>query len=155
MKIYATVNVEVVRLDPELIEELLLLTSVEGTRRIREETGLHLRTSKQVYEEIQQGHVYDGVYVALDYLGPGETPRYEHDGCESCVFLGRYLEYDLYFCRQPNPDKTAELPTVMARWSDEPSEYLSGMPCPATVREAPYYATVVAMKMAIERGLYE
>ena len=47
-------------------------------------------------------------------------PRFKHDGCSGCKYLGRFKEYDLYFCPQSG-DKT-----VMARYGNEPSEYLSG-----------------------------
>jgi hypothetical protein len=53
--------------------------------------------------------------------GPG-VPRFRHL-CSDCVFLGRYLEHDLYFCTQRAPG----MPTVIARWSDEPPAYVSGL----------------------------
>ena len=63
------------------------------------------------------------------------TPKYEHD-CDRCVYLGEYVDdhvddrpsADLYWCRGP-------IPTVVARWSSEPSCYTSGIAfigfCPA------------------------
>jgi len=74
-------------------------------------------------------------------------PVYTHD-CTKCVLLGRYetttgvvpnftpsdeqwertfaantkKEYDLYFC-----GKQADLPTVIARYGDEGSHYVSGL----------------------------
>lgn len=50
-----------------------------------------------------------------------EQPRYKHD-CTSCTFLGRYSEYDLYFCKQGGNN-----PTVLARFSSQGPDYLSGM----------------------------
>lgn len=44
--------------------------------------------------------------------------RYEHD-CNNCEYLGRYREYDLYFCGRE--------PTVLARYSDQGSDYISGL----------------------------
>jgi hypothetical protein len=44
-------------------------------------------------------------------------PRYAHD-CSSCVFLGQFGEYDLYFC----PGET----TLLCRFGDEGHEYKSG-----------------------------
>jgi hypothetical protein len=49
-----------------------------------------------------------------------EKPRYKHD-CSNCTFLGRFRKYDLYFCPQTG------IPTLLARYSDEGSNYLSGM----------------------------
>ena len=47
------------------------------------------------------------------------TPRYTHD-CSSCIFLGYYHMYDLYYC-------TSEHETVIARWSDYGPDYHSGL----------------------------
>jgi hypothetical protein len=49
-------------------------------------------------------------------------PVHAHD-CEACLFLGQYGEADLYLC-----PKEAGGPTVIARFSGEPSDYASGMP---------------------------
>ena len=54
-------------------------------------------------------------------------PRFTHD-CKSCIYLGRFLgkihevrgAADLYFC----PGEY----TVIARYSDEPSNYSAGIP---------------------------
>jgi hypothetical protein len=43
-------------------------------------------------------------------------PRYVHD-CDGCTFLGQFEEYDLYACDN----------TVIARRSDEGSDYKSGL----------------------------
>ena len=48
------------------------------------------------------------------------STRFEHD-CKRCAFLGQYEEYDLYFCPQNG------IPTVIARYGDEGSEYTSGL----------------------------
>lgn len=59
-----------------------------------------------------------------------ETPKFNHD-CDNCEFLGRHIhlsedgsyysgkELDLYFCSGE--------PTVIARYGDEGSQYMSGM----------------------------
>lgn len=55
-------------------------------------------------------------------------PQYKHD-CDNCDFLGKYERdgnitdhnFDLYFCTQ------GDLPTVIARYGDEGSYYLSGL----------------------------
>jgi hypothetical protein len=49
--------------------------------------------------------------------GQGLPPRHEHD-CDRCVFLGQHEEFDLYVC----PGE----PTLLARRSDEGSDYWSG-----------------------------
>lgn len=48
------------------------------------------------------------------------TARYKHDACSNCKYLGRFKEYDLYYCQ------SIFTKTVLARYSSEPSEYLSG-----------------------------
>lgn len=52
---------------------------------------------------------------------PHGQPVYHHD-CGSCTFLGTYNRYDLYHCLQGD-----RLATVIARCSDEPSDYVSGL----------------------------
>lgn len=47
-----------------------------------------------------------------------EKPRYIHD-CDTCVFLGQYKEYDLYFCSNE--------PTIICRYSDDGPDYSSGL----------------------------
>ena len=48
-----------------------------------------------------------------------ETPEFEHD-CDHCKFLGHYDRADLYFCGKSRP-------TLIARWSDDGPDYISGM----------------------------
>jgi hypothetical protein len=52
-----------------------------------------------------------------------EKPRYEHD-CDNCDFLGRHEEYDLYY--HPNRPEWY-LPSVIARWSSDGPDYISGL----------------------------
>ena len=47
-----------------------------------------------------------------------EPARFTHD-CDVCKYLGRYEEYDLYFCKDE--------PTVVARFSSVGADYASGM----------------------------
>lgn len=91
-----------------------------------------------------------------------ETPLYQHD-CTRCTFLGRFhyahpaytrepKEVDLYHCTQGG-----HVPTVIARYSDEPGDYSSGMP-PAgrsgkCDRNDPHYPLSVAYQRAVARGL--
>jgi len=49
-----------------------------------------------------------------------ENPRYVHE-CSTCIFLGLYEEYDLYYCPQSGN------PTVIARYSSDGPDYLSSM----------------------------
>jgi hypothetical protein len=49
------------------------------------------------------------------------TARFCHD-CTQCQPLGRFQEYDLYFCNQGGFG-----PTVIARWGDAGHEYTSGL----------------------------
>lgn len=69
-------------------------------------------------------------------------PRYEHD-CESCYFLGQHEDADLYACCM---GKTA---TVIARTSDEGSDYTSGI-AGALNGDA---ALLEALRIAHQRGL--
>ena len=49
-------------------------------------------------------------------------PRYQHEcGSGTCVFLGQHGDADLYYCPQ------GKLPTVIARYSNDSSDYQSGM----------------------------
>ena len=70
-----------------------------------------------------------------------ELARFKHD-CASCVFLGRFQEVDLYFCPLQQP-----MPTVIARRSDEPADYASGL----ALAEMDS-ALAEAKRRAIERG---
>lgn len=84
-----------------------------------------------------------------------EKPRFIHD-CEECVFLGTYRgkafeeaveeeqDYDLYWCPQSGH------PTLLARASDEVSDYWSGMVSGATGTVLPL---AEAYKRAKARGL--
>jgi hypothetical protein len=67
-------------------------------------------------------------------------PKFKHD-CERCTFLGNFKGFDLYFCPQ-----TPNLPTVLARFSNEGADYVSGI-----------YSDIAplneAKKRAKERGL--
>ena len=65
------------------------------------------------------------------------TPRYRHDGCEKCVFLGTEGPHDLYFCPQNH------MPTVVARHGNEAWAYISG--------EA-WAVHIPALRVALERA---
>jgi hypothetical protein len=75
-------------------------------------------------------------------------PVYEHD-CKACIFLGTlkigYLDKptqvtDLYICKKPYEV------TVVARFSDEESDYGSGLGIPS---KELLYATVLAIREGI------
>jgi hypothetical protein len=51
-------------------------------------------------------------------------PRFKHDGCPKCVFLGHYLDWDMYFCPQTQVIDDP-IPTLIFRAGSEPSEYIS------------------------------
>jgi len=61
----------------------------------------------------------------MSYDGFDEWPRFDHE-CQHCVFLGPHdycgHTFDLYFCAQWG------YPTVLARASDKPADYFSGLP---------------------------
>ncbi len=64
--------------------------------------------------------------------------RYKHD-CDKCKPLGMFLDRDLYFCNAIHD-------TVIARYGDEPDEYISGL---ALYRD-PYIS--IAISRAKYRG---
>jgi hypothetical protein len=49
------------------------------------------------------------------------APRYKHDDCTACHYLGQFDKYDLYFCGGEMGT------TVIARWSDYGPDYSSGI----------------------------
>ncbi len=69
------------------------------------------------------------------------TPRFKHD-CDICKYLGMYEEYDLYFCENE--------PTVIARYSSNGPDYMSGLMFATENRSKPLYE---AKKLAIQQGL--
>lgn len=69
-------------------------------------------------------------------------PRFEHD-CDKCIFLGHYNEHDLYFCPQGGS------PTVIARWSSDGPDYISGL---ALVKSSEVLQ--MAQRRAMEIGLF-
>lgn len=83
-------------------------------------------------------------------------PFYLHD-CQRCQFLGNYIltedkdfagYYDLYWCEQLGT------PTVIARWSCNGPDYMSGMPLDSIFyNEYPTYPTHEAYRRAKHRGL--
>lgn len=86
----------------------------------------------------------------------GDKPLFTHD-CDDCIYLGhtiytdtarRAMRYDLYYCVKGN----GSIPTVLARWSSKPSEYLSGMPN-SPIYEWPGYPLDVAKERAESRRL--
>jgi ribosomal protein S27AE len=71
------------------------------------------------------------------------SPRYAND-CPQCVFLGHHDNFDLYYCPRGGVGST-----VLARWSDRPDAYKSGMPLS---HEGDLELTI-ARHAAIARGL--
>ena len=72
-------------------------------------------------------------------------PRYKqfHHDCEECVYLGlfnfkcgsQYTLYDAYYC-----EVDSVIPTVIARYGDEGSEYLSGLGFGGVLKDIERYA---------------
>jgi hypothetical protein len=67
-------------------------------------------------------------------------PRYKHNHCTQCVFVGRYEQYDYWYCARAKritvrfaddgyysdaPDAVNDRPTVFNRGKDLAIEYLS------------------------------
>jgi len=78
------------------------------------------------------------------YLYP---PKYKHD-CRVCVFLGRYKEFDLYYCTQGG-----KADTILARYSDEGPDYLSGMPNREFTYNSPFHPRTEGYFRAKKLGL--
>lgn len=73
------------------------------------------------------------------------APRYQHDCCQ-CVSLGALGNADLYYCDQGKTDGS----TVIARYSDEGSDYTSG------IIGAEYSRHLSeALRRATQRGYYK
>ena len=70
------------------------------------------------------------------------TPQHTHD-CAVCVNLGRFGNFDLYFCDEGNP-----VPTVLARFGNEGPDYYSGLPAAEAIP-----ALAEARRRASEAGL--
>lgn len=83
---------------------------------------------------------------------PLENPLYQHN-CDHCVFLGTYQGTDLYACESGCPGYA--WPTVIARSSDEPSDYMSGLKIAEAIErdEGPSHPMVEALRRARERKL--
>ena len=87
------------------------------------------------------------------------TPVFPHD-CESCIFLGRYRERDLYYCLSSADGHD----TIVVRYGSKPEEYASGLEiseyyynkgfCPPydnqTASDAAYF---VAYELALRKNL--
>jgi hypothetical protein len=67
--------------------------------------------------------------------------KFQHE-CPSCTFLGHFNDHDLYCCRG------SALPTVLARYGNEPYEYISGIPSIDSVPEL-----TEAIQRAVKQGL--
>ena len=85
-------------------------------------------------------------------------PNWTHD-CDGCTFLATlYHEgtsappgrYDLYHCG----DQLHGMPTIIARRSSEPGDYMSGLPIArAYLEDEPGHPMALALRLAEERGL--
>lgn len=87
-----------------------------------------------------------------------DTPRFQHD-CPACKFLGQYryaddpnkrYDYDLYVCGQ-----AGSIPTVIARFSDDGPDYMSGIHGGLFVNVNgvnPTYPLTVALYQAVQEG---
>lgn len=91
---------------------------------------------------------YENLKVALELFSEfkeiKEKPQYTHD-CNNCIFLGQYENFDLYYCNITNE-------TVIARYGNEGSEYMSGIGFANTSQKQdnPLYE---AKQRAIKKGL--
>lgn len=114
--------------------------------------GLEPRSAQDnanfAWEEL--GAIYGFDYKTVKPTGTGDQffsaeespPQFKHDA-DCCTFLGRHLGNDLYFCSQGG-----NLPTVIARYGNEGSDYNSGLPVAHLVP-----ALTEAKKRAIAAGI--
>jgi hypothetical protein len=63
------------------------------------------------FHKLKHKNLYAHVFITSDEV------RYKHD-CNSCIFLGQYYAYDLYFCPSG---------TVVARYGNRGYKYSSGI----------------------------
>lgn len=78
-----------------------------------------------------------------DLPGCNCEPRFRHE-CAKCVFVGRHEAHDLYYC-----ELSPVMPTVIARFGNEPQDYTSGLALANFVRPLG-----VALERALERKLW-
>ena len=69
-----------------------------------------------------------------------DEPKYKHD-CDHCTFLGHYNRADLYWCG-------GKYPTIIARYSSDGPDYVSGFPSASVNHEL-----AEALNRARDRGL--
>jgi len=53
-----------------------------------------------------------------------KDPRFTHD-CKTCMYLGQYREFDVYWCPNSDWSDTFGGGSAIARYSSEPSDYKS------------------------------
>ena len=86
--------------------------------------GLCLRDDIAIELEL-----YDENGLLKRPITEADVPKYLHDNCGLCRFLGRYThpedktDYDLYFC----PQARGMRGTVIARFGDNGPDYFSGL----------------------------
>lgn len=68
----------------------------------------------------------DGYNEERDRLArqEGRLPRYKHD-CKGCLFLGRYKDIDLWWCKNPS---MRTLDSLIGRYGHKGHEYYSSHP---------------------------
>jgi len=59
----------------------------------------------------------------IDEYDKVHGPRYQHD-CDTCIFLGRECEIDIYICNHQDDCRMASL---LGRYGNECSEYMSSL----------------------------
>lgn len=79
----------------------------------------------------------------MSTLPTDPAPKYTHD-CDKCVYLGVGDGADLYYCSQ-----RIGFPTVIARYSSEESDYISGM----AMADIGIQPLAMAKEVAAARGL--
>jgi len=99
-------------------------------------------------------HIANGHWVKdlseLEFFSDGglmKKIRYIHD-CEQCVDLGTFEHYDLYFCEQNGS------PTLLARYSDDGPDYLSGLVFGELHKDA-YHPMGEAYRRVKKKGLLD
>ncbi len=98
----------------------LFYNRLQQIRGFKIVTGANLQVSQEFIDAaIASKDADDKLRELRELCETLDTPLFEHN-CEMCVFLGQYRGQDLYFC------SLSDWPTVIARWSSNPLDSMSG-----------------------------
>lgn len=117
----------------------LMAVNFGDTRIVREDKGDNLLSWRDFCSDVTSALA--AAVPRVRYV-PAGVPQFEHD-CETCVFLGRFNECDLYI----HPETHI---TVIARWDSDGPKYASSLVFIGVVPEL-----TEAARRAVDRGLLD